>query len=317
MSCFDPCALYPELLFALDGYAGDIFVSDADPKEQPSPSHVSLALSPDVAVDDTPTRCARCFICSDMSIRLAGRLSTAWPSWASIAAACTPLSSSTRGDTQAAATSVHSHAACRVRSAALLGVARCRTRYHRHRAARRLSASRAAAPTRHPRRPDRLPLNHAALFVRLPGSSSSSLFTYCTHLELHYHPPQMVLPALHHTVYDVQQKRLDSASTLQLLYSKVRWGCAEAVKTPSMLRSCHIVVVWGPGAAIVLQAPALALQHRALPTPHSLVRVHSAQHRAMLWDGVSLWQGPRSASPYKHATEPSLQDCPWRLAGQW
>lgn len=31
----------------------------------------------------------------------------------------------------------------------------------------------------------------------------------------------MVLPALHHTVYDVQQKRLDSAATLQLLYGKV------------------------------------------------------------------------------------------------
>lgn len=55
-TCFDPSALYPELLFALDGYAGDIFVSDAEPREQPSPAHVSLALSPDVAVDDTPTR---------------------------------------------------------------------------------------------------------------------------------------------------------------------------------------------------------------------------------------------------------------------
>lgn len=31
----------------------------------------------------------------------------------------------------------------------------------------------------------------------------------------------MVLPALHHTVYDIQQKRLDSPAILQLLYSKV------------------------------------------------------------------------------------------------
>lgn len=47
---------------------------------------------------------------------LTGMHSTTWPSWVSTAAACSSLSSSTRGATPAAATSAHLHAAYQVRS---------------------------------------------------------------------------------------------------------------------------------------------------------------------------------------------------------
>ncbi len=57
MSCFDPCSLYPELLLALNGFTGDIFVNDGDQsREMGSPANVTLVLSDDVPLDDTPIR---------------------------------------------------------------------------------------------------------------------------------------------------------------------------------------------------------------------------------------------------------------------